>query len=153
MNDYLMRGIPAYLVASMWHYAAPYVKRALDHTSGELTHEDVRSLCENRDVQLWLISHGNRAVGAVTTEIVVYPHRKHCRVITLAGSQFAEWIGLVDKTLVDWAREQGCDALEAHVRRGFVPKLADIGYRHKHSVVVKELDHEQQHSEREASTG
>lgn len=149
---YLMRGIPAHLVAPMWHYAEPYVKRALDHTSGELSHDDIKRLCVERDVQLWLVSHGNRAVGAVTTEIVVYPHRKHCRVITLAGSQFAEWINLVDKTLADWALEQGCDALEAHVRRGFVPKLADIGYKHKHSVVVKELDHEQHH-QREASAG
>lgn len=140
MNDiFLMRGIPAPLVGTMWHYAEPYVKRALDHTSGELSAADFRRLAEQRDVQLWLISCGERVVGAVTTEIISYPHRKHCRVITLAGSRFSDWINICDNTLSGWAREQGCDALEAYVRKGFVQKLSDLDYRHKHSIVVKEL--------------
>lgn len=137
--SYLIRGIPHHLVASMWHYAEPYVKRALDHTSGELRHGDFLKACCAQDIQLWLISHGDRVVAAVTTEIVVYPHRKHCRVITLAGSGFAEWIELVVNTLDDFAASMGCDAMEAHVRKGLVPKLAPFGYKHKHSVVVKEL--------------
>lgn len=139
MNEYLMRGIPAHFVGAMWHYAEPYIKRALDHTAGELTHEDIRALCEARDAQLWLITNGNRAVGAITTELVTYPRRKHCRVITLAGNQFAEWIELADNTLADWAKSQDCAALEAFVRKGFVPKLATIEWKHKHSIVTKEL--------------
>jgi len=144
MNDatFLMRGIPSHLVGPMWHYAEPFVKRALDHTSGELTHVDIRELCERRDVQLWIVTHGNRAVGALTTEIVQYPQRKHCRVITIGGTGLSDWIGLCDNTLVEWATSQGCDAIEAHVRKGFVPKLAELAYKHKHSTVVKELNHE-----------
>lgn len=140
---YQMRGIPHSLVASMWHYAVPYIKRALDHTSGELTPDDFMRLCVDRNMQLWLISKGNRVVGAITTEILNYPHRKHCRVVTLAGSEFAEWIELADNTLCEWARNAGCDALETYVRKGLVPKLAPLDYRHKHSILVKELGNEQ----------
>lgn len=140
--DYHIRGIPAHLVAPMWHYAEPYVKRALDHTSGEISPDDLRAKCEERDIQLWLIAGSNRVVGAFTTEIVQYPRRKHCRVITLAGSGFAEWIGLVVKTLDDFAASTQCDAIEAHVRRGLVQKLVPLGYHHKYSTVVRELQHE-----------
>lgn len=140
MNDFTMRGIPASLIDQLWHYAEPYLKRALDHTSGEVAVADIKQACLNRDVQLWLISRGTRVVAAITTEIVNYPHRKHCRVITLAGSDLASWLELADNTLCTWATEQGCDALESFVRKGLVPKLAPLAYKHKHSVLIKELN-------------
>lgn len=142
MSDIHVRGIPAHLIDSLWHYAEHYIKRAFDHTSGEVSVEDMHQLCLERAVQLWLVSRENRVIGALTTEIVNYPHRKHCRVITVAGSNFAEWIELADNVLCAWATEQGCDALETYVRKGLVPKLADVGYRHKHSIMTKELSDE-----------
>jgi len=132
-----IRGIPAPLIDKMWIYAEPYIKRALDHTSGELLHTDLKQSCKNRDAQLWLITQNDRVVAAVTTEIVNYPQRKHCRIITMGGSAAQEWAEIVDKTIMAWAKEQGCIALEAFVRRGFVKKLENFGYQHKYSVVTK----------------
>ena len=139
MNDYLFRGIPAPLVQHFWPFAEPYIKRALDHTSGEMHVMDFYHSCINRDMQLWLVSKGDRIVGAVTTEIVNYPHKRHCRVITIAGTAFAEWTGLVDETLSKWAVEQECSAIESFVRKGLVPRMAPFGYKHKHSLLLKEL--------------
>lgn len=139
MNDYNMRGIPANAVTNFWRFAEPYIKRALDHTSGQLAAADIRALCEERAVQLWLISHGSRVVGAATTEIVVYPRRKHCRVITLAGSDFDNWIEMADTMICEWAISQDCKAVESFVRKGIVQKMNYLGYRHKYSVIVKEL--------------
>lgn len=136
---YQVRGIPSPLVERMWPFAEPYVKRALDHAAGEIEPSDLRRLCAERDAQLWLVASGERIVGAATTEVVRYPHKKHCRVITIAGSGFADWVGLMDETLTQWALGCGCDAMEAHVRKGFVQKLAPMGYKHLHSVVVKNL--------------
>ena len=139
MTDLHMRGIPAHGIEPLWHYAEPYIKRALDHTNGELTVADFKQLCLDQSVQLWLVNRGNRVVAAITTEIINYPHRKHCRVITLAGSDFSSWVGLVDSTLAAWATELGCHAIESYVRKGLVAKLDAFGYKHKHSVLVKPL--------------
>lgn len=139
---YLIRGIPANAIDRFWPFAEPYIKRALDHASGEFLPSDFRQYCLDRSLQLWLISKGQRIFGALTTEIVVYPHRKHCRVITVAGSDFAGWMPLADETLVAWAKEQGCDALETYVRKGLVPRLAPIGYKQKHAVLMKEIPKE-----------
>lgn len=141
MTEFFMRPIPFALVEPMWHYAEPYIKRALDHTSGEVNVDDIKRLCIERDVQLWIVSTGNRSIGAVTTEILNYPHRKHCRVITIGGSVLSEWLELCDNTLSTWATAQGCDAIEAYVRKGLVPKLAVLDWKHKHSIVAKELQH------------
>jgi hypothetical protein len=137
--NYTMQGIPAQLVDHFWPFAEPYIKRALDHTSGEFVAGDFKQLCMDRTIQLWLVNSGERIVGAITTEIVQYPNKKHCRVITIAGSGFAEWVNLADTTLCTWAASQQCDAMETYVRRGFVPKLQPIGYKQKHVVMVKEL--------------
>lgn len=134
-----VRSIPAMLVDRFWPYAEPYIKRALDHASGEFTHEDLKHFCKDHMVQLWLVSEGNRIVAAVTTEIVNYPRRKHCRVITLAGSKAPEWTPLMDTILMDWAKSEGCHAMEAFVRKGYVPVLAKQGYTLKYSAIFKEL--------------
>lgn len=142
MSPIFVRGIPAAIVERFWPLAEPYIKRALDHTHGELLPADLLRRCLDRDIQLWLISREKRIFGAATTEIVVYPQRKHCRIITIAGSDFDSWRANAAEQIEQWALEQGCDAMEAFVRKGFVPKLEQLGYHHKQSVVVKELKHE-----------
>lgn len=137
---FLVRGIPSTHVAHFWSFAQPYIKRALDHTAGELHPADLERLCVERLCQLWLVSSEVRIVGAGVTEVVSYPQRKHCRIITLAGSQFDAWKRDAHTVIEQWAVEQGCDAIEAHVRRGFVPKLIDIGYKHMYSVVLMDLN-------------
>lgn len=139
-EGYQIRGIPSEMVPGLWHYAEPYIKRALDHTSGELLPNDLKAACLDRSVQLWLAVKNNRVVGAVTTEIVTYPQRKHCRIITLAGSGADEWTRGLDETLTEWAKTQGCQSMEAYVRKGYVPKLTQLGYKHKYSSVHKVIE-------------
>jgi hypothetical protein len=137
-----MQGIPGPLIERFWPFAEPYIKRALDHASGEFTPDDFKQKCANREMQLWLITKETKVAGAVTTELVIYPRRKHCRIITLAGTDFAGWIDLANSTLDAWGKEQGCDAMECYVRKGLVPRLAPLGYKHRHSVILKELHKE-----------
>lgn len=136
---YWIRGIPAPLISTFWHYAAPYVKRALDHANGEFDHTDFCASCQTRDMQLWLIGKPERVVGAITTEITLYPHRKHLRVITLAGTEFEQWVELANETMDAYARSLGCDAIECYTRRGFVKKLEPFNYRMRHCVLIKDL--------------
>lgn len=134
-----IRGIPAELIDRFWLYAAPYIKRALDHANGEFLVDDIKMYCRDRNIQLWLVSEADRVIAAITTEIVVYPRRKHCRIVTLAGSRAPEWTAQADIIIGEWAKAQGCTAMEAFVRKGYVPVLAKHGYSHKYSAVFKEL--------------
>lgn len=139
MNKFNIRGIPADAIERFWSFAEPYIKRAIDHTNGEYKPADLKMFCKDRVVQLWLISENERVVGAATTEIINYPQRKHCRVVTLGGSKAVEWMGLLDAVLTDWAKEQGCEAMEAFVRKGFVPVLVKYGFKHQYSAVFKPI--------------
>lgn len=140
--NYIIRGIPAAFVPKLWPHCEAFVKRALDHANGEITHRDVLEFCEDRAMQLWCVSEGNKIVGAVTTEIVNYRQKKVCRVITLSGKDFDVWSRDLDRLLLEWAGEQGCVGVEACVRRGFVKKLGALGYKEKYDLVYKAIGEE-----------
>lgn len=138
--EYQIRGVPTNLIENVWAFAEPFIKRALDHTFGELSHEDMRALCLNRDMQLWLIYRSDkRMVGAGTTQIVPYPQRKAARIVTLAGTDFAEWREEAHAIIRVWARSQGCDCLEVYTRKGFIPVLKDMGYMHRYAVMHMDI--------------
>jgi len=139
-TSYVMRGIPAFLVARMWPFALPYVKRVLDRMAGELTTDDILQSCQSNDMQLWLVANDvGRVVGAGITELVHYPRRFLCRIVALSGSNFAEWAKSAHTVLENWARQQGCDGIEAWVRRGYVPKLKEMGYQFRFTAVIKDI--------------
>lgn len=141
-DEIAIQGIPSHLVDHFWIFAEPYIKRALDQTSGEFAPEDLLINCRNQEMQLWLICRKDRIIAALTTQIISYPHRKHCRIATLGGA-FGSDSDACHKKIWEivgsWAKEQGCVALEAYVRKGYVNKLIKLGAKHKFSVMVKDL--------------
>lgn len=139
MDEYNIRGLPAPVVPDLWRFAEPFVLRALEHTFGELSADDIKNLCLGRDAQLWVITKGTRVVGAGTTMLMPYPQMLVCRIITLAGNEFDAWKEMAHSQIEQWAVSQGCKDVEAYVRRGFVPKLMELGYKHRYSVVHKTL--------------
>lgn len=138
-DEYQLRGIPPQAIESLWRFAEPYIKRALDHTYGEISADDIRRMCIETHMQLWMCSKEKRMVGAGTTQIVCYPQMKVCRIVTLAGSEFDQWMDIAHMNIELWAEAQGCEAMECYVRKGFVPKVCEIGYKHRYSVVHKSL--------------
>ena len=140
-ETYKMSSIPPQMVDGIWHFAEPYIKRALEHTFGELSHLDILALCKSGDMQLWMMVKGKRVVGAGTTSLVIYPQMKVCRIVTMAGSEFDEWRDYAHANIEVWAKmQEKCQAIEAYVRKGFVPKLLAIGFKHRYSVVHKSLE-------------
>lgn len=139
-QDYTFRGIPHTHVEHFWPFAEPFIKRALDHAHGEMSHLDLKRMCINRDAQLWICKGPQKIVGAGTTEIVLYPQKKVCRMITLAGTEFDNWMEMAHDIIAAWARTQDCQSLQAYTRTGFVPKLRKLGYRNRYCVCDKSLE-------------
>lgn len=137
--DYIIRGIPADHLDKFWPHGEAYVKRALEHANGEMTHKDVRLFCEERSMQLWFIYGHGRIVGAATTELINYPQMRVARVVTLSGQDFDAWGSLLDDILGRWAGEQGCHGMEAYTRMGFKKKLEKLGYKNKYAAMFREI--------------
>lgn len=137
---YTIRGIPNEMVGKVWRWAEPYIQRALDHTFGELSSDNVMKMCMSQDMQLWMVAtDGGRVVGAGSTQLIYYPQMKVCRIVTLAGSEFDAWREMAHDSIEMWAKHMECEAIECYVRKGFMPKLQSMGYKHRYSVAHKAI--------------
>ena len=88
-------------------------------------------------MQLWAVV-GEAIEAIVLTEIAEYPRRRLCRVLAAAGAGRARWLHLLG-TIEEWARAQGCTAIEPVARPGWERALAPLGYRKTHVILEKEL--------------
>lgn len=139
MAEYVVRGVVAEQLPKLWKHGESFVKRALDHANNELDHHCIRSLCEQRKMQLWLIGCKGKVIAAATTEIVVYPLKKVVRVVTLAGKDMDKWAPLLDKMLEQWGLSLGCEGIECFVRTGLTKKLAPFGYNKKYEACYRQI--------------
>lgn len=137
---YHARLIPPNLVTHFADYARPYIKRALDTAGEGFEADDLLQFCVTGQLQLWLIVEGPRVIGAATTEILNYPSCRSCHIFTIAGSKFEEWSEYcLLEILEPYAKAQNCVSIHANVRKGFVPKLLQYGFKHKCVTVTKQL--------------
>lgn len=138
-DNFVIRGVPSECVDKFWKLAEPYIKRALDHANGEIDHHDLYALIKDKNVQLWMVANKEKVVGALTTEVVVYPRKKMVRVITLAGNRFDDWFDLAHATVSDFAKTNNCEGIECFVRSGFTKKLSTRGYRKMYEVCYTKI--------------
>lgn len=116
-----------------------FIQSALEHGGGELNSDDIMRLCCERDMQLWVVTREGVAVGAATTEVIVYPNKKRIRIVTLGGSEFEKWATLLDGILIGWAKENEAVGSEVFVRKGFTKKLSDLGYKERYIAMSKDF--------------
>ncbi|HVR65131.1 MAG TPA: hypothetical protein VMT98_00715 [Verrucomicrobiae bacterium] len=87
-------------------------------------------------MQLWTVRADNCLIGLAVTELRNYPRQRRCRYLLLAGDGFDRWQHL-QQDIEDWARANGCMAMEMCGRRGWERKLR--GWRATHVEMTKEI--------------
>lgn len=136
-----LRQLSSGSVLTVWPVVAPELERALAHSDGENSLEDVLNSIMNNLMQLWVVREGQQAVAFCVTEINGYRQFKSCRIVLLAGSGIAVWHEVVEH-LEPWAREQGCTVMEAWSRPGFEKYGKMYGYKKRYVVMRKRLQSE-----------
>lgn len=134
VSPVVKRFVPYY-----WDFVEKYIRAALEHANGEMTAADVKTRCEENDMQLWVINRSGVAVGACTTELVDYPRLRRVRVVTLGGENFDDWGELLTQMLSGWGAENGAHQIEAYVRKGFSRKLTGLGYAESYVTMCKDI--------------
>jgi hypothetical protein len=136
---YDIRGIQSSQVPEVWNWAEPHIAKALKHSNSEYSADDLKARCASADCQLWLILGESGVIGAGTTAIVELLQKRICFIGVLAGADFDEWKNLALMQIQDWAKANGCEAIQTLARKGFEPKLRDMGFGCRQVVMWKEL--------------
>jgi hypothetical protein len=113
-------GVPAnQLTDFIWRLVEGYIDEAL-HVVGDLeTLSAVRDWLEQRVLQLWVLTEDGTVIGALTTEIVVYPNATACRIRHMGGRLNSEVIKTISSVVIPWAKAQGCCKVEVWGRPGW----------------------------------
>lgn len=133
-------GVPYSSIDDVWVSVEPMLQKGIEHGDGELDTRDILRLLLERAMQLWVLWDyaEDRVVMAGVTEIVNYPKMKVCRAVVLGGERLGEWMNYIQE-IETWAKNKGCERMEAYGRRGLAKKMEDIGYSNTYVVMRKKI--------------
>ena len=133
-------GIPSHRLDEVWEDCKPYVEMGNNKSQEEMNVDDIYKKLIESEMQLWIIFNEGKEIHSVfTTQIITYPRKTTCRIVTLGGEGLDDWVDQLLDTLEEWAIEQGCVAMETCCRKGFTKKLERFGYEQTYTVLGKEL--------------
>ena len=133
-------GIMSYQIDDVWTECKKYIELGNNKSQEEMSIEDIYNNCKDKDMQLWIVFKDDMQIQAVlTTQVIDYPQKRVCRIVTCGGQSMDEWTDTVLNTLEDWAEAQACHAMETVCRKGFIKKLKNFGYEHTYTILGKEL--------------
>lgn len=112
-----------------WPIAAYLLGDVEQWSAGRYSLPTVKALLAKGAMQLWFAVVDGAAVAAATTQIITYPTGlKVLSFALLAGEQFPVWAHLVDD-FRHFAKQYGCQRIEAITRRGVGRALVKRGWR------------------------
>jgi hypothetical protein len=117
----MLTGVPIRQLGLWWPAVEPLLEPALRRTGGLMETRHVLEDLNAGQMQLWVVLAGESEparIAAVLTRIVDYPLKSICRIEYVAGSAIGRWRHLIGQ-IRDFARRQGCTALEAVARPGW----------------------------------
>jgi hypothetical protein len=136
-------GIPAEALPDWWPLLSPMIAAACARSGGKYRAVDILRALIAREMQLWAaLDPGEQSANSVAaiclTEIVNFPGKRVCRILAGTGERRERWVHFAEE-IGDWARLQGCAAIEAVARPGWERDFAALGYRKTHVILEKSL--------------
>lgn len=129
--------VPAKDVAEAWPVVVGELRRAIKRADGVMTEETVYEALLSRDMQLWTAWQDGELQAAAVTQIVSYPGKKVAAIPLIGGRKRNDWL-LFQPQFEEWARANGCDALEGYARPGWLRVLSN-DWRHCWTVIRRDL--------------
>lgn len=134
----MLQGIPAHLVDDVWDEVRPWLVAACKRSRGKFDENDIRVGLLERDDQLW-IWRTSTAFAVGITRIINYPKQRVCQIRIVTGRNRREWEGECISVIEQWAKAQGCHAMELQARSGWGKVLSRRGYEKTHVYLERPL--------------
>jgi len=99
-----------------------WIESALEYGGGTHHYEDIVEAIVAGTMQLWPAKD-----SCLVTEITVFPRKKVLHVF-LGGGDLDEIIDM-HSSVVQWAKDQGCESLTMTGRKGWLRALKDNGWK------------------------
>jgi hypothetical protein len=121
--------VPPQLINTCWKQVEPFMDKAAKYTYGRFTSDDIYDSVMEHDYQLWVAFDATVIKGAVVTNVMVYPKRKLLCMSFCGGYDLKEWKEPMLSLLQRYAKDMGCDGIEATARAGWAKIFQSDGYK------------------------
>lgn len=124
-----------------WPTLSRYLRQVIEHGQGESTLTDYLTKVLVNMAQCWAVVEGGTIVGVGLTEFLQYTQHKTLHIIAFSGSNFEEQ-SKVFPTVEQFARDNGCKAIEQWGRQGWAKVLPQYvpGFKQAYVVMRKDLE-------------
>ena len=131
--------VPTNEITKVWDKIEPLVDKVIPYTYGRMLTVDVLHSLITNQYHLWIIYKDEKEIEAIAiTEFMKYPRKTVLLINFISGDNLDDWIKELDKTLVKFSKESGCDFLEACGRAGWERKVTKLGWIKKFTIVEKQ---------------
>jgi hypothetical protein len=134
----MLYGIQRTEIDSVWPHVRADIECAVATARGKFTVDDMLAELRSGECQLW-IWKSETAHALCITQVHSYKRNKVCWIRICVGENFPEWSVACIGRIEDWARAQGCDAMEFIARPGWSKVMKQYGYDMTHQYLEKEL--------------
>ena len=127
-------------VKKVWSQVEPMLLGALKKNIPLWNTDDILEAVMKDEMQLWIAydDDAEKLLGAVITQINIYPRAKLVNVFLLGGNNIRMWKDKMAEKIEKFAREEGCFYLQSIGRKGWLPLFPDM--IETSTVIVKILD-------------
>lgn len=133
--------VPKAFVNAVWPDAKRVLEKSVATANGKINLDDVYTGILNDVYVLWLVLDDEQVIAAATSRIEAYPGgQKGLAVDWLGGSRMTEWLPLVQKTMSEYAKSNGCTHLEAFGRKAWARWLGKYGWKPEYVAYRMELN-------------
>ena len=123
--------VPAEYVDTCWAKIEPFVEKAAEYTYGRYLASNLYDMVKDGDHQLWVAYDGNDFKGTVLTNVMNYPQRRVLCMGFCGGIELKDWKTPMLDLLKRYAKDMGCDSIEAFGRPGWANVFKNDGYQTK----------------------
>tara|TARA_R100000781_G_scaffold76929_1_gene47694 strand:- start:114 stop:524 length:411 start_codon:yes stop_codon:yes gene_type:complete len=131
--------VPPHEVPSVWIEVKPLIDKALAHSPEGADANDMLRPIINGACFLWIVVDEQDIESVCFGEFTEYPNTKGFHIhgwATKSGYKFDEVMETFNDSVVNFARINGCNFIEAKVRKGLAKKL---NWNDTHSYVTLTL--------------
>ena len=123
--------VPAEYVNTCWEKIEPFVEKAAEYTYGRYSASNLYDMVKDGDHQLWVAYDGDDFKGIVLTNVMNYPQRRVLCMGFCGGIELKGWKTPMLDLLKRYAKDMGCDSIEAFGRPGWANVFKNDGYQTK----------------------
>jgi hypothetical protein len=123
--------VPAEYVDTCWAKIEPFIEKAAEYTYGRYSASNLYDMVKDGDHQLWVAYDGGDFKGTVLTNVMNYPQRRVLCMGFCGGIELKDWKTPMLDLLKRYAKDMGCDSIEAFGRPGWANVFKNDGYQIK----------------------